>query len=72
MDYIERIENEELYVLCLNTIEDEIGVYCVEGKEYKVIDYLEDKSSGDCFIIETEDEEEMQITVDDIDFEIVK
>ena len=67
MDYTEQIENDEIFVLCINTVEDGFGVYCIEGREYEIIEYLEDE---DCFVIEGEDECEVQIKVDDADFEI--
>jgi len=66
-ELIEALEEERLFVLCKNNVEDDEGLYCIQGKEYRVIDIQED-----VFTIETEDEiDEMSIPRNDLDFEII-
>jgi mRNA-degrading endonuclease HigB of HigAB toxin-antitoxin module len=71
MDYTEKIENEELFALCLKTLSDDEYDYCIAGREYKIIDYIEDEDDK-CFIIEDETNEELQFAIDDSDFEIIE
>jgi hypothetical protein len=54
MSYEEKIENGELFVKCLNTIEDDEGIYLIEGKTYEIVNMDEDT-----FTILGEDFEEM-------------
>lgn len=73
MDYIEKIENGELFVKCINTVKDEEGTYLIAGKLYEVVDMDEDET---CFIIECEQDEsemvcEIMMSIDDEDIEIV-
>lgn len=69
MDYIELIEEGKLFVLCRETTHDDEGTYCLKGSEYEVIDITDDE---ECFIISTEDDDmEMQIKINDSDFEII-
>lgn len=73
--YIEKIENGELFALCLNTVIDDDGIYCEAGKEYEIIDYINDEDSKECFIIdigsENEDTDVLQFRIDDKDFKII-
>lgn len=46
-----KIDCGELFVECLNTVGDDLGVYTVKGRVYEVIDMVEDAF----FFIEGED-----------------
>lgn len=77
MSYIdeiyEKIENGELFVLCKETVKDDIGVYCIKGNKYEVVDFISsDNENIEYLIILIEDSDEMQIKIDDSDFEIIK
>jgi len=71
MDYIDKIENGELFVRCLHTVEDCDGVYMIEGKKYEVVDEDDDR-----WIIQCEDIDgllcEMAIKKDDKDIELIE
>jgi hypothetical protein len=61
---------EAVAVLCVRTVEDDLGVYTQAGKRYEVLEDI----SPDLLIVETEPVdgvEEMQISRYDEDFSII-
>jgi hypothetical protein len=61
---------EPVAVLCVNTVEDDLGVYMHAGKRYEVLEDI----YPDLLIVETETVdgvEEMRISRDDEDFSII-
>ncbi|NLD46290.1 MAG: hypothetical protein GX660_03700 [Clostridiaceae bacterium] len=64
------IENGTCFAKCLKTVEDDVGVYCITGKVYNVIDFCKNELHKDCYLIECEqDGDELMISIDDKDFE---
>lgn len=64
----EAYENGTLYVKCLNTVSDDLGVYNKKDKLYEVID-----EENNCWYIEAEDNcdcDEVKICKNDSDFEL--
>lgn len=70
MNYEEKIENSELFIRCLYTVEDAEGICMREGKEYEVIGNYDD-----CWLVRTEDVDgflsETLVQKDDDDIELV-
>jgi hypothetical protein len=51
--------NIPTHVLCLRTVEDDLGVYNIAGKKYEVYGEF-----PDCYLIETEEESDvLEITI---------
>ena len=41
-DLIQAFEEGKLYVRCLNTVQDDEGIYCYTGSKYEVVDISDD------------------------------
>lgn len=64
---------EYTHVKCLSTVEDDEGIYCIEGKIYEILEIWEDEET---IVIDCEQSDDefatplsMQILIDDKDFE---
>lgn len=61
------IEEGRYFAKCLNSVSDDLGTYCIEGKVYEVVDLLKNDNEEDCYILECE-EDELQVSTYDRDF----
>ena len=66
---IDAIENGTFFAKCVTTVEDGEGIYCIAGNVYEVIDLVTNEYGDDCYILETEGDEDLQIKVSDLDFD---
>ena len=70
-EIMEAFENGTLFVKCLNTVEDDIGVYNIEGNEYEVVGEEDDCWGIECETDENGDADGIRISKDDKDFELI-
>ena len=65
-EIINALENDKLYALCINTIEDDGDIQCIKGKKYLVYEINET-----IFSIDTEDGGSLTCPREDEDFELI-